>query len=263
MKVYEHGRQFLFGKVVLVGLLGLLLPVAAYAAAGAALPPGYQPLYRTDWQSGLDRGLMFQGPTERSFEVGAAPGDASRKALKVTILKQDDYSRVANGVPRAEVNFGPRVRFQAGREYWIAWSTYIPGEFQFDSKQPEGISQIHGGAAQGSPPWGIVLTNDRYEVQLRNGTRVETRDAGSAAGDKGKWVAWSFHYRPDAAGGRAISELSKDGVEVLNADGRPNAYPDDNMGYLKIGIYKWWWKERPSDVTERTLYFGDVLIGVK
>ena len=47
---------------------------------------------------------------------------------------------------------------------------------------------------------------------------------------------------------------------VVHAVGRPNAYPGDQKAYLKIGIYKWWWLTRPSDVTQRTMYYGDVEI---
>ncbi len=47
---------------------------------------------------------------------------------------------------------------------------------------------------------------------------------------------------------------------VFNANGTVNAWPDDDASYLKIGIYKWWWQNHPSAVTERTMYFGDVRI---
>ncbi|MCW5140495.1 polysaccharide lyase [Burkholderia cenocepacia] len=40
--------------------------------------------------------------------------------------------------------------------------------------------------------------------------------------------------------------------------GVPNAFPNDHQAYFKLGLYKWWWKTRPSDVTERTLYYGDI-----
>lgn len=100
-------------------------------------------------------------------------------------------------------------------------------------------------------------------MQLRDGSRVQTRDAGSAAADRGRWVRWTLHYRPDAGGANAIMELDKDGARVLAANGVPNAWPNDDRSYFKIGIYKWWWKERPSDVAERTMFFGDVVVGMR
>ena len=47
----------------------------------------------------------------------------------------------------------------------------------------------------------------------------------------------------------------KDGVSLIKADGIANAYPDDIRAYFKFGIYKWWWQERPSAVTERTIFW--------
>jgi hypothetical protein len=181
----------------------------------------------------------------------------------VFIRQQDDYSHVANGVPRAEISFAARFTFQAGREYRLQWSTCLPPDFRFDSKQPEGIGQIHEGAPQGSPPWGMILSGNRYQVQLRDGNRTQTRDIGSAEPDRGRWVQWTLHYRPDSTGANAITELTKDGALVLAANGIPNAYPNDSRAYFKIGIYKWWWKERPSDVSERTVFFGDIVAAVK
>jgi hypothetical protein len=230
------------------------------------LPSGYKLLYKTDFQQGnLDKGIILQQPREDSITVVDAPGNSSvRGALKISIKRDDHYEHVANGVPRAEINFAPRFRFQLGKEYFISWSTFLPPDFVFDFKQPEGITQIHEGPNQGSPPWGMELKGDHYIVDFRNGPNGNQQvDIGSAQEDKGKWVEWRFHYRPDPSGKESIAELSKDGVEILKANGKPNAYSQDNQAYLKVGIYKWWWKERPTDVEERTIYFGDILIGVK
>jgi len=109
----------------------------------------------------------------------------------------------------------------------------------------------------------MTLVGDRYQVQLRDGSRVQARDIGAASADRGRWVQWTLRYRPDASGGNAITELTKDGAQVLAANGTPNAYPNDSRAYFKIGIYKWWWKERPSDVSERTIFFGDVVAEVR
>ena len=226
---------------------------------GGGASGGYQLVYQTNFQSDIDRGLMLQQPNPGALEIAAAPCQPSRRALRVYIRRQDDYSRVANGVPRAEIDFIGRLTFQTGKEYLIRWSTCLPADYKFDNQQPEGITQIHEGPNRGSPPWGMTVTQGRYEAQLRNGSQVRTMDLGSATADRGRWVQWLLHYRPDSNGANAITELDKDGARVLSANGSPNAYPNDERSYFKIGVYKWWWKERPSDVTERTMYFGDVI----
>jgi len=233
------------------------------SSSSTAGSSGFQTIYRTNFSSEIDRGLMLQQPTPSTMTIANAPCQPARRTLRVSIRQRDDYSRVANGVPRAEIGFGGRFTFQQGREYLLRWSTCLPADFQFDSRQPEGIGQIHEGAPRGSPPWGMTLVGDRYQVQLRDGSRVQTRDIGTASADRGHWVQWTLHYRPDASGANAITELTKDGAQVLAANGIPNAYPNDSRAYFKIGLYKWWWKERPSDVSERTMYFGDVVAEVR
>ncbi len=241
------------------GLGGKARPTPPSSSAPSPSSSTYRIIFQTTWASGLDSSLMYQAPTRESISVSDTAGG---RALRISISQRDSYAGVANGVPRAEVSFGTRVRFHAGRDYAIQWTTLIPGEYAFDSRQPEGITQIHQGPAQGTPPLSVTLNNDRYVVDLRSGgsQASEHEDIGSASADKGRWVRWILHYVPDGSGANAVTELYKDGRKVLERRGTPNAYPGDDHAYFKIGVYKWWWQSRPSDVTERTMYFGDVQI---
>jgi hypothetical protein len=230
---------------------------------GAGSSDSGRNLYQTNFQVEIDPTLRLQQPTPGSMTLAISPCQPSIQSLRVFIRKDEDYSRIANGAPRAEINFGGKVNFQIGKEYRISWSTCLPPDFQFDSKQPEGISQIHEGTPKGSPPWGLNLVGGRYHVLVRDGARTQTQDIGSATADLGSWVHWTLHYRPDPNGINAITELEKDGASVASFNGVANAFPNDNRAYLKIGIYKWWWQSRPSDATERIMYFGDVSISEK
>jgi len=49
-----------------------------------------------------------------------------------------------------------------------------------------------------------------------------------------------------------------DGTLVARGGAIQNAYPGERNGYLKIGIYKWNWDARQSDVEERTMYYGNI-----
>jgi hypothetical protein len=227
--------------------------MALWAPAAQSQPA--HSVYSTRLDTGLDSRLMVQAPKPDSIQVVPM---AQGHALKVTINRTDDYSRVANGVPRAEVSFGTVCRFARGTEYLIRWGTFIAPEFEFDNQQPEGLAQIHEGARAGSPPFGLNLNGSNYEVRVqgKQGNTV----IGNAAADKGKWVQWSLRYKPDERGPGAITELYKDNKIVFNGNGTANAWPNDDSSYFKIGIYKWWWQSRPSNVTLRTIYFGDVSI---
>lgn len=246
----------------------LVITFLAATSDTAGQPPnGYQVLYQTHFAAGIDSGLDLHGATRNSLTVVADPSGGSKKVLQATMNKSDDFSKVANKAPRAEISFARKQRFQADKDYWISWSILLPKEYVLDVKQPEGISQIHQGPNIGTPPFGLSLVKGRYQVDLRSGNAddkaPEHHDIGSAEEDRGKWVSWSLHYRPDATGKTSISELFKNGKLVLRRNGVPNAYPDDNNAYFKMGVYKWWWITKPSDVAERTLYFGDVTFAVK
>jgi len=251
-------------KIVFATIVGMGT-TAMMSEAQNHLPAGFKLVYQTDFTTEGVGGLDLQAATSEAFAVVNAPGNRAGKVLKVTLRKSDNFSHVANGAPRAEANFARKFQFKTGGLYFVGWSIYIPPDYQLDSKQPEGITQIHESVPKGTPPFSITIINGHYRVDLRTADdKVATSsDLGSIEGDKGKWTNWGLYYRPDNSGINAICELLKNNVMVFNADGKPNAWPDDNNAYFKLGIYKWWWKTRSSDVTERILYFGDVVAGVK
>jgi hypothetical protein len=217
-------------------------------------------LYRSAWRDGLDPRLSVQAPEPDSISTVAIPEfDAS--FLKISMRRSEDFSRVANGTPRAEVVFGAVAHFALGKEYEVRWSTMTPPNYKLDSLQPEIITQVHQSSNTGSPPFSLMLGGGHYQVEVRGGEHaVRSFSFGTPVSDEGKVVNWVLRYRPDDKGAGAITDLFKDGVRVVNAIGLPNSYPDEKSAYLKIGVYKWWWITRPSDVSERTMYYGDVEI---
>ena len=220
------------------------------------------PVYSTQFETGLDKGLILHGTGPDTFQLVEGIGDPPRKALKVTVSRDEDFSRVANGVPRAEVSFAPRFRLSADKDYWIEWWIFLPQDYVFDSQQPEGLSQIHQGPNQGTPPFSLSLVGGHYQVDLRSGGShpVEHFDLGAAGDDRGHWVRWRLHYRGNAEGKGSVLQLYHGDDLKLDQSGQPNAYPGDDQAYFKFGLYKWWWKTKPSDVTERNLYFGDLRV---
>lgn len=252
--------------MIRIGNGALILLLAA--APAAAKPPraaedpgeaGYRRVFATDFAHGIGGELWPQGPRADSLTVADSPAGGG-PCLRVSLRRDDDYSRVANGVPRAELSLSRAFRFRSGREYRIEWSIFLPSDYRFDAAQPEGLSQIHPGPNKSTPSFGLSLKGARYRVDVGAGSGGG--DAGDAGGDRGRWVRWALVYAPDAAGeGKTL--LYKDGALVFDGKGRPNAVAGDDAAYFKLGLYKWWWRTKPSDVTERTLYFGDVVIGEK
>jgi hypothetical protein len=238
-------------------MLALLIALATLAAD----PAGYHPLFATHFDHGLDAKIDQQKPSNTAISVVPAPGRKGM-ALRVTLRKTDDFSHVVNGSPRAELSFHNNFRIDSGRDHIITWSHFLPPDFKFDAKQPEIVFQIHQGGLSGSPPVALMLEGDKYILDVRGGdpehAKISRLDAGSAAADRGRWVSWKLRYLPSPTADTAIIELTRDGKPIVNAPGALNAYVNDPSSYLKLGVYKGAWQKQPSDVTLRTVYYGDV-----
>jgi len=193
------------------------------------------------------------------IKIVDAPGGKKGKALKVSINKNEDFSPVVNGSPRAEL-LRPR-EFYHGENYIIKWKTFLPEGFQFDyPSNEEIITQIHQDASSGSPPFAIGLAGDKYFMVSDTPIGKQKNFFGSAGPDCGKWVTWSLNYKPSFSD-EGLIELYKNGKPVAKFVG-PSAYPGNDSGYLKIGIYKWFWKKPsyPSKVDSITIYYDEVSI---
>jgi hypothetical protein len=240
-----------------------LLTSLTWSALARAEPGGqYTVVYQTAWRNGIDPRLMLQEARQDAISVVAMP-QFDGAALKTSMLRSDDFSHIANGAPRVEALFTAVARFAIGNEYEVRWSTMIPPNYQLDALQPEIITQLHQSDYHvGSPPFSLMLAGTHYQMDVRGDPARPSQsfEFGAPTADEGKVVSWLLRYRPDDGGASAVTDLYKDGIRVVHAGAYPNAYPGDKNGYLKIGIYKWWWKTRPSNVRERTMYYGDVEI---
>ncbi|WP_084162327.1 heparin lyase I family protein [Paraburkholderia bannensis] len=240
------------------GLMGFF--VGLCSCAGSEEGARYEQIYRSDWGGGIDSRLVIQAP-QGAISIVENPVQ-HRSMLKVVVHRSDDFSGVANGTPRGEIAFAKIFRYSLGKTYDVNWSTLIPDDYKFDSLQPELFSQILQGknAGLGSPPFSIRFVDGKYEVEIRNArdAKANVFTFGNPQADKGRLVRWRLLYRPDSTGRDAVTDLYMNDIKVVHCSGCGNAYENDNDAYFKIGIYKWWWKTRPSDVNARSLYFGDV-----
>jgi Polysaccharide lyase len=226
----------------------------------------YQTLYATDWADGIDASLGRQAATADALSVVADPLDPTRYALQASIARDDDFSHVANGSPRAELVFSNAARFEAGRDYVVRWTTLIPASFEFGPHETQLITQIHQGTASGPPPIMLTLSSADYTFSERGGEHTEHGRGPRiccAPDDRGKWVHWTLRYVPDSTGLHAVTQLWKDAQLVYEGRGAPNAYPDDRQAYLKIGLYKPGWQTSGSSVDKLTILYGPLSIGVR
>lgn len=247
-------------------LLTSVLVALGMTGCAAIVFDGYRTLYSTDWSAGLDPAIGVQSAKSEAIEVVADPVRPAQRAVRASISRDDDFSHVANGSPRAELVFSRVTSIANGNDYLIRWSTYLPESFVFDAAQMQIIAQVHQGPASGPPPIMLTLDNASYTFSERGGENTKYGRGPRvccAAQDRGKWVEWSLRYLPDATGARAITQLWKDGHSVYESKGVPNAYPNDHHAYFKLGLYKPGWHREPSTVDEMTLYYGPMSIAVK
>lgn len=242
---------------LLLGIAGL-----RHGEIFASTDEQFELLYQERWKDGIGPDLTVQAPKNgiSVIENGAFGGEV----LKALVRRADDFTHVANGTPRAEVSFARAFAFAPGFLYEVRWSTMTPENYAFDSQQPELFSQILQGPSGGigPPPFSIRFVDERYQVEIRNAANVKPQIFvfGNPAADRGKVIKWTLQYVPDQTGKDSITNLYMNGVQVVRCDHCGNAYAYDQDAYLKLGLYKWWWQSRPSDVFERTLFFGDVQV---
>ncbi|WP_224044651.1 heparin lyase I family protein [Paraburkholderia unamae] len=238
-----------------------LIQLSSYSFARDVPPNGeYEELYDKTWAQGIDDRLVLQAPRD-AISVVDSP-EFHEPTLKISIRRDDNFQGVANGTPRGEIAFARIFHFVPGVLYEVNWSMALPRNYQIDSLQPELFSQILQGpkGGLGPPPFSIRFVDGRYQVEIRNAANVVPRVFifGDAFAEKGKIVHWTLRYRADHSGVNAITDLFMNGASVVHCEGCGNAYAGDPDAYFKIGIYKWWWQSRHSDVNERTIYFGNV-----
>lgn len=255
-RVFENNRAMKKCWLTLLGAVGICTVFAVRA-------DDFLSLYTIRWGRDIDSRLVIQAQNKNSVSIVNVPNNDG-VMMKSCINLNEDYSKVG-GIPRAEVAFDYVPRFSLANEYEVNWSILIPENYQFDAAQPEIITQIHQSVNYGSPPFALMLSGNRYRVEIRGGagTSYYAREFGGAEKDLNKTTFWKLRYRPSSTGANALIELYKNGVLVVHVANYPNAYPNEAKAYLKIGLYKWWWKSRPSDVTERCLYYGSVNVRAK
>ncbi|MFL9889853.1 heparin lyase I family protein [Paraburkholderia sp. RL17-381-BIF-C] len=225
----------------------------------SALASTFTTVNRWNWQNGLDLLYGIQSPSADNVTIVDDPVVQGRKAVKVYIRSDQNYSQVANGSPRAEMVFKGDLKFVQGKDYLVQWSTYIPPSYLFDPNLLMVITQIHQGPSAGSPAMELDLNGSTYVVSVRGGSHgAYSKQICCATQDRGKWVNWALRYVPDSNGAHASTQLWKDGVAVFATQGVPNAYTGDNDAYLKMGIYL---LSPFQSLDELTLLFGPVTIG--
>ncbi|MFM0052665.1 heparin lyase I family protein [Caballeronia grimmiae] len=240
---------------------GVLVALMLVSSTVAAQTP--QVLFQSQWEHDIGQSVGVQA-SPRGITFVDDPAHEYARVMRASISHNEDFSRIANGAPRAELLLPPPVRFVQGHTYRIQWSTMLPAGTRFDSQQFVIVTQVHQDAKSGPPALALSLQGARYAISQRGGAQYQKVSAAQwlccADSDVGKWVHWELIYRPRESGNDAYTELRRDGNIVFQARGLPNAYPGDRGAYLKIGLYKPNWKKEPTDVDLVSMLYGPVTV---
>ena len=176
-----------------------------------------------------------------------------------------------------EINLGKRAELALKsvflqRSYTYSFRLFLPRDYDAD-RSFEILAQWHGlpdfdlGETWRSPPLALRTENgnfklernwDSQQVTLNSDRQQELIDLGAYT--PGKWSDWRFQvtWSPQADG---LIKVWQNNTLVWWHQGA-NTYNDRQGPYFKIGIYKPDWKYKPenSTVSDRTVYFDDVLI---
>lgn len=209
--------------------------------------------------------------TIKVLPSSAAPTREGNYSVRVKIDKNGGYSgHSGNRRPRAELSAIRSGRnFQTQKEYWVGWSIYIPNETGFDALQGELLTQFKNITVpcdvSGSPANSLHLRDGRWfwvtnrtTEKCVRGNKIRT-EINLGGAQKGRWTDFvaRFYLSWENDG---ILQVWKDGKLVLDQVNQPSYYRNNNESYLKIGIYKPWWLDNPSDVTSQTFYFDSVRV---
>ncbi|MFP2904248.1 polysaccharide lyase [Pyxidicoccus sp. 3LFB2] len=242
-------------------LTGLTLAVGLCTSAGAA------ELFKADYETGtFSQWGSVEGHSNEIWVQSAIKLNGNY-AQKVTVL-QSEYNQGGSSW-RAEAVVNNGLGGKAGQTRWYGFSYYIPNDWVDDPTTSEVIWQLHEfpDACEDwrSPYLALYLTgnviklNRRYDSKpCSNGNIPE--GSGTIASTpviKGQWVdvviKAQFSY---TSTGRV--QYWVNGQLVGDQTGG-NIYNDTAAGYLKVGLYRWEWKD--TTIASRTLYHDEVRVG--
>lgn len=191
---------------------------------------------------------------------------SGKYSLKFILRKTD---RDIGGSKRLEIARAPYE--SPGCEHWYGMSINLHTSYVADPCE-EIVFQLHATAddreGNTSPPIALQTKAGKWRMQIlwdsrpdntkQNWKNVKIIDLGHY--QTGVWTDWVFHIKPSYKTDGLV-EIWKNGSLMIRYKG-PNNYNDKKGNFVKLGIYKWGWKEGfQSTSTKRILYLDEIRIG--
>ena len=230
-----------------------------------SISPVMDAFWNADWevQTLKDRAFIVSNP---SYDIT----NHSPSVLKLNINYTDDFTGLANGKPRAELQ-RRNFYFEYGKEYSYSFKNYIDSNFVFDlpgASNANILTQIKqtGAGGGGSPPRCLGHNGNQYYVDnyiyLPGGSQFSRTLFGDASLDRDKWVKWKIEFKVDSLSGtgHGYYKVFKDDVLVYSDSERTWAYTINPEFYMKVGVYKYDWHNYYSLQNQITIYIDDIIL---
>ncbi|WP_198681174.1 polysaccharide lyase family 7 protein [Lentzea terrae] len=243
-----------------------VVALAVFCAALGATPVQAAVQHTLDWESTAQQRIPAEPPPGWEAQYDADLRNPGGRP-QASIARSPEPVRAGASAVRFELDRnnpgpqdGPRAELagdELGGERWYGFSIYLPESWKAD-RAADIVTQWHHTLNTGSPPLAIETQGGNWRIS-QNWEDSE-KDTPVGAYQVGRWTDWVVHVRW-SAGSDGLLEIWKDGVPVPGFEHKTgkNSYRDPRA-YMKIGIYKWPWKDQQSDTTNRVMYHDELRI---
>ena len=188
----------------------------------------------------------IQQPVANCVSISSDVASVGTKSAKFFLSKaQAD----AGSNWRAEMTLIGKETVTEGYENWYYADYFFPTSYV--SANEEFITQWHHDSGTGSPPCALMTQNDKFVWDYITSNGGNDKYITLVTIPKNRWVPILFHFKWSSTN-KGLSELWIDGVKVLSLVG-PNLFAGIT-NYMKLGIYKWVYKNSGNGTTSRTIY---------
>lgn len=252
--------------------LGLLTPFPLLLAGGLGCggPEEVEPFGEAPsavstmvYSNGFERGLEGVLCAGNCPTIDSSPTFAGAGAISFVLTRDLPINY------RTEAVLGPSGVFEFGQEHWIGMA-YRHEDYGLDQDTESSPLQVHTtpsswasecslGSAYSTAPVFLAVQNGELRVVTYGGVPM-----WSGPLEAGRWHRLVLRLRP-STGRDGLVEVWKDGEHlglvtganspVLDKCGKPMRPP-----YFKMGIYKWNWKTKTTDVARRELLIDELKI---
>lgn len=188
----------------------------------------------------------------------------------------DDLRRTGSRSARFEMRRGDgKIRSEillpseTSRNRWYGMSLFLPSSTWQTDMDPDAweiITQWHGvddpGESARTPPLSLNISKGRLwftvfyssrEINTKSTSTKKVFDLGPVIKDK--WVDMVYHIN-FSHGSDGVLQIWRNGSKVVDYRG-PNCYNDNNLPYLKAGLYKRNW----NNISKRVIFIDDIRVG--